>query len=372
MSLSTELRVGLLILTGAILVVVASITLTGWNPNLADTYQVHVLFDNVSGLQPRSAVRIAGIKVGSVELIELSGKKARVHLKMQSEYPIYQDSQATIKSIGILGDKYIELDPGNSLRMPLQDGDEIERILTGSDLDSLIDDLSDALNDIKSITGAMSRSFGGSHGEQRFNQILDNVEELTNNVNEISQVTNGRIEDITRSLQIFSKDLSQITQDNKQSIRHIVSNFQHFSQDLQVITTENRKNIQALVENLNRFSTSLANDGPSIISDLKEMSTSLAEDVPQITADLQTILSDNKKKFNSSMDNLDRAMANMKSISEKIDDGKGTVGKLINEEKTVEQLNSALENINKLLGSVDRTRLDLSVHAEFMSKNQSE
>jgi len=169
-----EFKVGGLILLAAGLIVAASIVVTGWNPELDETYRIGALFRNSGGLQTGSAVRVAGIKVGTVDAIELEGSEARVILKLYAKYPIYRDSAATIKSVGILGDKFVEVLQGNSMSGTMQDGDEIELVIPGSDIDSMIDSLGSILRDVKSVTGALDRSLGGVQGEQRLTRILDN------------------------------------------------------------------------------------------------------------------------------------------------------------------------------------------------------
>ena len=76
-------------------------------------------FDQVAGLSLQSAIRVAGVKVGAVTGIDLDGKKARVTLGLPKDFPVYQDATASLSSIGILGEKYIELDPGHPEAGPL-------------------------------------------------------------------------------------------------------------------------------------------------------------------------------------------------------------------------------------------------------------
>lgn len=347
-------------LIASLLVVVASITVTGFNPELAETYEISVLFDNVSGLKTGAPVLVAGIKIGSVDRIDLDGDKARLFLKLFAKYKIFNDSQAQIKSVGILGDKYVEIQRGSPLQSPLQQGDEIKRLVKGNDLDSLVEELGTTLRDIQSVTSAMRKTMGGEEGERRFNAILGNLEELTSSVNDIARVTNSRINSITLQLDSFTADLAQITRNNKENIQDIVANIQTFSQDLQQITTANRENLQDLIANLRNFSTALSDDGP------------------RITGDLKGILSENRENlrkgiasFDQSLSKLDDSMKNIQSITRKVDDGQGTIGKLVNDEQTVDKLNEAVGKLNKLLGGAERIKLDISVHGEYLRNNQS-
>ena len=75
-------------------------------------------------MSPQTAVRIAGIKVGRVENISLDGKRAKVSMLIFSGYQIPADSLATIRSLGLLGDKYVEIATGVEA-FQLQDGEVI-------------------------------------------------------------------------------------------------------------------------------------------------------------------------------------------------------------------------------------------------------
>ncbi len=357
---STELKVGLLMLISSAAVVGASILVTGWNPELAETYQVDVVFEDISGLQVGSPVRVAGIKIGSVEDIQLEGDNARVILKLFQKYRIFQDGKASVQSLGILGDKYIEIKRGDPTLPILEDGESIRITQSSGSIEGVINQASDILSDVKGITSAMNQSFGGQKGQERFDRILQNIEDLTQNVNEITDSVNQRIDNISNDLEDFSGDLAEITAGSKKQIIQTMQNFENVSEGLDEMIAENRTNIVSLTQ------------------DLKEVANSLAEDVPEISKDFRDILATNKDTINNSLTNLDnsfakldRTMENVESITGKIDRGEGTIGKLVNDETTVDSLNEAITTLNKFLGGADKIRIDIGVHGEFLSANQS-
>lgn len=108
-NLTTELKVGLLILGGLGLIVSASVVVTGWHPGQGGTYTLYVNFDNVSGLLPRSPVSVAGVKIGQVTSIDLHGGRARIEMQIFKRFGVHTDARATVRSLGVLGDKYVEL-----------------------------------------------------------------------------------------------------------------------------------------------------------------------------------------------------------------------------------------------------------------------
>ncbi len=77
-------------------------------------YAVTVDFPSVGGLKPGSAVEIAGVEIGRVESIGLADYQARVTLRVQTGIKLQDDAIASIKTKGLIGEKYIRISPGGS------------------------------------------------------------------------------------------------------------------------------------------------------------------------------------------------------------------------------------------------------------------
>ena len=83
------------------------------------TYEVNARFTNIGGLKPGSQVFIAGVPVGSVEKIDLDSQYAAiVHLNVKQDVHLPSDTIASIKTSGLIGDKYIALAPGADEQKP--------------------------------------------------------------------------------------------------------------------------------------------------------------------------------------------------------------------------------------------------------------
>jgi phospholipid/cholesterol/gamma-HCH transport system substrate-binding protein len=123
-----ELSSGIFLLMGigALLWLATSATDYGMQVG-KDTYKVSARFTNVADLKDRAPVKIGGVTVGLVEKITLDPVEfdAVVEMKIDRRYAdIPNDSGASILTSGVLGDRYIGLDPGGSMEA-LVDGDEI-------------------------------------------------------------------------------------------------------------------------------------------------------------------------------------------------------------------------------------------------------
>jgi len=80
----------------------------------ATGYEVQAVFSNCSGLRPGSSVMIAGVEVGRVKRISLEDYEAKVVLTIHPGVVLQKDVIASIKTKGLIGEKYVELTPGGS------------------------------------------------------------------------------------------------------------------------------------------------------------------------------------------------------------------------------------------------------------------
>ncbi|RPH35642.1 MAG: outer membrane lipid asymmetry maintenance protein MlaD [Chloroflexi bacterium] len=80
----------------------------------AGGYPVMVEFPSVGGLKAGSSVEIAGVEIGRVESIGLADYQARVVLRVNRDVQLQEDSIASIKTKGLIGEKYVRISPGGS------------------------------------------------------------------------------------------------------------------------------------------------------------------------------------------------------------------------------------------------------------------
>ena len=136
---SVELGVGVFVLLGIICVGYLTIRL-GEIEVLGDkTYMLNARFKSVTGLKAGAQVEIAGVQVGQVDSIALDPKDqvAMVRLKVKEAIVLSDDVIASVKTAGLLGDKYILLSPGGSDKI-LKPGDMIIETEPVLDIEGLI------------------------------------------------------------------------------------------------------------------------------------------------------------------------------------------------------------------------------------------
>ena len=132
-----ELVVGVFVLVGMLCLGYLSIKLGKLELVSGDVYEVEAQFNSASGLKPGSTIEIAGVEVGRVRGITLTGDRAMVKLAVNNTVKLYTDTIASIKTRGIIGEKFLALSPGGGGDR-LKPGDTIRDTESGLDLEELV------------------------------------------------------------------------------------------------------------------------------------------------------------------------------------------------------------------------------------------
>lgn len=109
-----NLAVGLFVLVGIVALGYLSIKLGRVSFLGGAGYEVIADFPSVGGLKPGSTVEIAGVEIGRVQDIALVDYQARVTLRINKGVKLQEDSIASIKTKGLIGEKYLRISPGGS------------------------------------------------------------------------------------------------------------------------------------------------------------------------------------------------------------------------------------------------------------------
>lgn len=132
-----ELVVGIFVLAGIACLAYLSIKLGKLELIGGDVYEVVAQFDTATGLKAGASIEIAGVEVGRVKDITLRDDRASVSLAVNNRVQLYSDTIASIKTRGIIGEKFLALSPGGG-GDPLKPGDTIRDTESGLDLEELV------------------------------------------------------------------------------------------------------------------------------------------------------------------------------------------------------------------------------------------
>ena len=167
----SELKVGLLVAFGLFFLLWASFT-GGGTSIFYPKFELNTMLKTSNGLVKGAPVRLSGVEVGKVGDIKLVGQTLteQVHVQMFIEQRAWSlvkaNSEATLGTIGMLGDKYIEISPGSVELPDLSAGDYIPGHVAG-DLLTIIDKAPDMLGNLQELSDALARlarHLGGEEG----------------------------------------------------------------------------------------------------------------------------------------------------------------------------------------------------------------
>ncbi len=329
--MSVEVKVGVFVFIAIILLAYLTTQITRGQMLTRDMYTIYAYFDNVSGLKTNSPVEIAGIEVGVVHDISLDNNQARVALGIGPDVQIYADSHVAIRTRGVLGDKFVEITPGTPQAAKLGDNDKITRGIQPTDLDQVMARVGDIADDLRTVSRSVAHVFGGPEGEEGMREAFVNLREAAVHLNELVQANTRGIEMIVANLQSFSADLAEISQTNKQGIKYIVDNFESASREINLALTQVGSILQ----------TAEHGEGP-----------------------VATLLQDSEMSHD-----MKQTIASLESITRKIDQGHGTLGKLISEDDTGRKIDDALDGINEFLDRFDRFQTVVDFHSEYLFRS---
>jgi len=149
---SMETAVGIFIVIGLICIGYMTVKLGKVSLFGDTTYPLYARFTSVAGLRTGSAVEVFGIQIGTVENLTIDHEKqmAVVAMKINKNTVIYDDASATVKTAGLIGDKYVKLDPGGAGEA-LKAGSFVVQTSVPADIEDLIGKY--AFGDVKKDQG---------------------------------------------------------------------------------------------------------------------------------------------------------------------------------------------------------------------------
>lgn len=133
-----ELAVGFFVLIGILSLTYLSIKLGKLETFGGGKYILYAEFENAGGIKPGSNVEIAGVEVGKVKAVKIDKEyRALISLTIEKDLKIQEDAIASIKTKGLIGEKYIEISPGGSDNI-LPSGGIIRETESAIDLEKII------------------------------------------------------------------------------------------------------------------------------------------------------------------------------------------------------------------------------------------
>ena len=137
MKFDLEIYVGLFILAGILCLGYLSVKLARLELIGTEEYEIYAVFDDIGGLKKGASVMIAGVVVGKVTSVNMENYEARVVMALPTRVKIQEDAIASIKTKGMIGEKYISIIPGGS-DLFIKPGGRLTETQSSIDVEELI------------------------------------------------------------------------------------------------------------------------------------------------------------------------------------------------------------------------------------------
>ncbi|MGA2018467.1 MAG: MlaD family protein [Opitutaceae bacterium] len=307
-------RVGLFFLLGVALVWVTYETLSGGKIFEPRKHTLFARFDDVRQLKTGDEVRLAGVKVGSVLRTRLAGRRAEAVLEVDPTIPIAGDATATIEMSGLISGNYVSIDMGTPGSPPLADGEEI-RTAESPDLNTLMTDLSGLGKQLQDSLGMLSTALNGS------------------------PKTGGGL---------IAK-LDKLLADNEGKLSATMTNLQEISEKV----NHGDGTIGKLLNDPRLHDELLATVGDvkAAAAQAKELVASAQSVMDQVKSGqgaVGTLVYDPK-----TAEDIRASIADIRSVSDKIAKGQGTLGKLLNDDGLYNSAQVAIKKADRALDGLN-------------------
>jgi phospholipid/cholesterol/gamma-HCH transport system substrate-binding protein len=325
-SFFTPFKVGLLVIMSSMSLVWMSNQVKEGISESAELRTAYALFDDVSGLAIRSKVVIAGIPVGQVDKIELEGNRAKVWVKVN--LGLRGDARIAKRQASLLGESYLQLTPGYQGGI-LPERAQIRYVDVDVSPAELMEEVKGIMNNVNDITLSLKNVIAGDNGEQRLVSILDNINRVVDQMNQALSGNSPKFDRVVTNVIEVTEEAKTFTREFRQKANQILV-------DARVVSSNARQ----------------------ITGDMRDL---VSEHGTSKTSTLRGAMS----QLQSSLSKLDGAIANAESITAKIDNGKGTIGKLVNDDRLVDSVTTFVDESSRFVSRLTRLQFQVAMRSEY-------
>lgn len=370
----TDVKVGVFVVVLAVTLAIGVSLVGKFRLGEVPGYTVTVRFETVSGLEEKSPVRIAGVRMGEVERITLDGGTASVVMRLQPGAVIRDDSEITISSLGLLGEKYVEITAGSPERAAVSPGQTVRGKETVS-MDRLFAQFADIAADIKSLTSSLRAYPPTGEPMTPLQELLSNFNSMVAHVDGLVQENRQGIKGAVRGVSDLVATAQGTLTENREDIRQAVKNFRQLSADLATQTKNLGDRLNALADKLTGTVDGVREDLSGTMREVKEAAASVRTTVDSMRGIVEGIrrgegtvgklLTDD-----AAYRNLNQTLDSVARISERIEKGEGTFGKLMTDDAAYKSFTETMDGIRTFVKKGEETSLHVGFRSEYLTEHE--
>jgi phospholipid/cholesterol/gamma-HCH transport system substrate-binding protein len=320
----------------------------GQNPAGKDNFTLFAKFLDASGLPKGTKVVVAGLPKGEVIGLEIEGRYAKVTIKLDDEITVWTSAVIIKKARSLLGDNYLEIDPGEEIKQA-PDGTRQTYTRLGPPCPTYRSDdprKSDACRRIVNVIEATTPD-----------QLLHRMEQTLPNVDRVLESVRDLSEDVRRivngPLQSVATRVDGLVQREAGTVADIIERADRSMARIEQITTD----LRAITKGAD----------PKIDRILRNLDDASAE-AKDLVATAKSELTQTGDAIRGKLDKLDGVINHTESISKKIDEDKGTLGKLVNDPAIADNVEQITDDAKGFLGTLFGLKAYVGLRSEYNYK----
>ncbi|MBD3231302.1 MCE family protein [Candidatus Dependentiae bacterium] len=334
--MKAETRVGLFIISAIAIFIYLSINIGSLRLDRAQYNTYKTYFDDTGGLDVNAFIKIAGVNVGWVDSIELlPDGRAEIIMKVSKDIKLAKNSYAMITQEGLIGTKTLVLEPGDPSTGFLLPGSILSMPgKSPATVSDLLDQFKDIASSIQDIAFSFRSVFATPEGEIDMKNALSGIARASNKMADFSEV-------LDRTIRKNEDNLNASIIDLKYTMHHL------------------QEAIPSIQDNFNQTF-------PSIKKDANRLTLAFADDtLPKV--------SDASQKVGTAFITIDdtavqarETFREAEEVVEKINTGKGVLGKLINEDETYDDIKKTIRGLKEYVVKAQSFIIDIDMHSELL------
>ncbi len=314
--------------------------------------RIHAFFKDATLLVEKSRVQISGLNIGYIVSRELNVRPprkalirakrfAKITVALNKGVTLYTNATIKKRSASLLGDFYLEIDPGTyewwehiesgqsvarafcetmskgacrrHVGEKIKDGDEITRVGELTTVTQVVQQVSDIMPEVKGLT------------------------------QDIRRLINGPIRKI-------GEGIERGVEENRKAVAQIMANVDGITRDIRLVTSSANQDVRLIIEDIKAITGSVRG---------------MAREGEQATKGVGEKLQAGLNKLSTALDKLDATLSNTDKITDGVEQGKGTIGRLLKDETLINDVEEMVQDASGLIKSITGLQTVVGLRSEY-------
>lgn len=332
--MNVETKVGIFVIIGFFMVAVTAAVFGNLELNSKEGKTVYFRLNDATGIRNGTPIMYKGLKVGEVKDVMMKDNQIITRVNVYHEFDIPDNVRFNVKQSGFVGQKFVEfeIDPTVKSQATLKDNYEYDGRQSNANMDTVMAKLNDVAAEMTVLLKTFNEVVTTDQSKNALQDSIANLKDITDSVKNIVASNDKNIQEVIENAKNMTAMIDRLLAKNEQNLNTSINNITEISQTLKAFTSS--------VDKL------LANNKDNIDGSLKN-------------------LKDITDKVNSTMDDIEK-------ITNDINNGNGTLGMLINDNQTKNEVKKVVSGVSSFFGdsnseeNEDRMSLYATIGADYL------